>query len=278
MILAGITKKIIVALAECGGLEEITELGRHQVVEVLEDLIKYYDKQEKFEERKLRFEEREKEIQVAIMSAQKPPRKLPKLPDPPEKPEVKPVSTLARGERFKLERKTLGFYLTGHPLDDYPNVSRLSQYTIDDILEGNADDKETVSIPVVISEIKKKRTRKGKNMAVMVIEDRTGRMEATVFPKDWEKLESSFEEDMIAVIKGRINKTESEEEDVPSIVSVSINKVEPVSLDMATKLNNILFSLSDGSLVTFVPDDNTDCSTWQQAKAYVENVIRMGYR
>lgn len=278
MILVGIGKKTIVALAECGGLEEITELGRHQVAEAVEALTKYYSKKQAWEERKIRFEEREKEIQTAIMAAQKPPRKLPKLPDPPEKPEIQAVSTLSRSERLKLERKTIGFYLTGHPLDDYPGVSRISQCTVDDILEGNVDNNETVSIPVVVSEIKKKRTRKGKNMAVMVIEDRTGRIEATVFPRDWDKLESILEEDMIAVVRGRVNKTESDDEDVPSIVSISINGVEPVGQDMAVGLSEIVLPLKDGSKVMFIPNDNTNHSTWQQAKAYVENVIRMGYK
>jgi DNA polymerase-3 subunit alpha len=278
LILAGVNKKTIVALAECGGLEEITELGRHQVVDLLESLIKYYDKKEKFEERKLRFEERNREIQDAITAAQKPPRKLPKLPDPPEKPEVQAVSTLSRGERLKLERKTLGFYLTGHPLDDYPGVSRLAQYTIDDILEGNVGNNETISIPVVISEIKKKRTRKQKNMAVMIIEDRTGRIEATVFPRDWDKLESSFEENMIAVVRGRVHKTESDDEDSPSIVSISINGVEPITEDMAIRLNEIVLPLQDGSKVTFLPNEYTNISLWQQAMGYVQNVIRMGYK
>jgi DNA polymerase-3 subunit alpha len=276
MIIAGITKKTIVLLAECGGLEEITELGRHQVADLVELLTKYYSKLASWEERKIKFEARTKEIETAILAGEKPPRKLPKVPEAPEKPEIQAVSTLERGERLKLERKTLGFYLTGHPLDDYPGISRVSQYTVDDILEGNADDKETISIPVVVSEIKKKRTRKGKNMAVMIIEDRTGRMEATVFPKDWDKLESIFEEDMIAIVRGRINKTETEEEDTPSIVSISINGVEPISANLATKLNNISLSLSDGSLVTFVPNSNTNYSTWQQAQVYVENTIRMG--
>jgi DNA polymerase-3 subunit alpha len=278
LVLAGVKKNTIVALAECGGLEEITDLGRHQVVETIESLIKYYDKKASWEERKIRFDEREKERQAAILAAEKPPHRLPKLPDPPIKPEVQAVAVLSRAERLKLERKTLGFYLTGHPLDDYPGLSRIAAYTIDDIIEGNVDNNETISIPVVISDITEKRTRSQKNMAVMIIEDRTGRIEATVFPKDWTKLKPIFEENMIAVVRGRVNKIESEDEDTPSIVRISINGVSPVNQDMVVELSNIVLPLKDGSQVVFVANENIDHGIWQQAVAYVQNVRRMGYK
>lgn len=278
LINAKVKKNVLVALAECGALEEITELSRDQVKEHAEALIKHYKKVENWENRAKRFKIREEEIKQAVADGHKPPRHLPKLPPRPKLNPIKPGDPLTRLQRIKLERKTLGFYLTGHPLDDYPGLVRLTQYTLQDILTSdNIRDKQKISIPIVVSSISKKRSSKGKNYATITIEDCTTRTEATVFSRDWDRLKDTIEENTVCVLQGRVNKEYSDDEGSPSIVRLSVFDISKVDTDMSHKIKDIVLQLKDGTTVTFKPDDDQDITTWQRAAIYCDNLQRMGY-
>jgi DNA polymerase-3 subunit alpha len=97
---------------------------------------------------------------------------LPQLPDCEEWDEK---------EKLRKEKESLGFYITGHPLDRFKSeVARLATSTIQDL--GSLTDKKTVSVAGVIAELKIKRTKRGDKMAILTVEDQTGSTEVIVFP------------------------------------------------------------------------------------------------
>ena len=276
VVLAKVKKNVLGALAECGALEEITELSRSGIKEHTELLIKYGKKIENWEARVIKVGENDRLIKEAVADGKKPPRRLPKLKEKPQLEEIEIASVLTRAERLSLERKTLGFYLTGHPLDDYPGLLRLAQCDIAKIKEGTVLDGTKVAIPAVISSITKKRSRKGKHYAVLIIEDQTGRIEATVFARSWEKIKDILEEEQIAILRGRVNQEERQSEDSPAVVRISVNDVSPVEGDLLDLVYDTDTQLNDGTIVTFVPSENQNVSVWQQVVAYIENLRRMG--
>ena len=272
-----VKKDVIKALAECGALGSISEYSRNQIVDSIQDLIDYFKKMENWKAQKIKREERTQERLDAVANGLKPPRNLPKIKDPPVLPEMPEPETLSRRERLELERKTLGFYLTGHPLDDYPGLLRMSKYSISDIQLGNTSDSEKISIPIVISSITKKRSRKGKNYAIIGMEDSTGRVEGTIFSRSWEELKDKIEEGTVNVAKIVTRKTIIDKE-APPIINISVNHVKPVDVDNVIKISNIDMTLDDGTRIQFIPSNNQSVSKWQQAEAYASNLKRMGYR
>lgn len=272
LILAKIKKNIITALAECGALEEITSLERWQIVEHLPELIDYHKKIEKYNDRAIRIKEREAEILKAVEDGKKPPRKLPKLKERPEKPKIESGESLSRAERLKLERKTLGFYLTGHPLADYPRLLEMAQYTIEDVKEGKIKNKEFVKLPVVVSSCIKKRSAKKQDYAVLTIEDMTGRIEVTVFPKTWQKIGKEIEEAQINIITCRVGIIE--QDDGPPVVNMILQNIVKSSVGLET-MTNISVRLKDSTLVTFIPRKDCDYNNWKQASSYAANLKRM---
>lgn len=264
----GINQSNIKALAECGALEEITELGRKQVGEILPELVKYYDKLERWNEQARKYEENERAILEAISNAQKPPRRRPKLKEMPIKPEIKPDKNLSKSERLALERELLGFYLTGHPLDDYPDLYKFSKTTISDIKDGLLEDRSIVSVPAVISTITLKNTKAQKPMGILLLEDQTGRIEGAIFPKKWVDLKDIVKERTVNIIVGRVNKIESEDEDMPPIIKFSIEGIEEIE---QRKDRRLFIVLKDGTSVEFLPDST--CTSWSQAVAYANNII-----
>jgi DNA polymerase-3 subunit alpha len=271
LIAAGASSKDIKALARCGALESITELGRESIVNAVDDLIKYYNKLSKWEERKQRFDERENEIREAIQAGHKPPKHLPKLPTPPEQPKVEDSIVLSKEERIQLEHETLGFYLTGHPLDSYPDLYRIATHNLERILSENLNGAQ-VRFPAVISTLNKKRTRKGKDMATLIVEDKTARAEVTIFPSTWKKLKDEIAENMIAVLTCKADREAGEEASITRLVLNDFQEVTDPSIFEAQMMDDLVMHLGDGSMVRFIVTERTPRGGWERAIAILNNL------
>lgn len=275
-----INKGSIKALAACGALEGISDLPREQLVDNLEGLFKYYDKLSKWKERLQRIKEREKEIQEwnANPIGTKP-RRLPqpKENSEPKIPEIVESDITDKPSRLSLERQTLGFYLTGHPMDEYPGLSRLAKYDIAEIKEGkNITSGTPIMLPAVVSAIRDIRTKSGAKMAAVNIEDKSGRMEATIFPKQWRYIEPNLQEDTVNIVKGTVQVVESDSSDSPPIVKVIINDLQLVKEDSAEgQIHPIQITLRDKTTVKFTPLEDVNYQAYQQALAIASNLQRM---
>jgi DNA polymerase-3 subunit alpha len=118
----------------------------------------------------------------------------------------------------------LGFYITGHPLDQYKDkVAELATHTTS-TLEGLAKGAE-VALCGILTAVVRKRTREGKPWAAMQIEDLEGSVEAMVFSTQFERLNPSLNEDKAVLIRGLV----LPEENAPPKISVQ----EIVPLDLA---------------------------------------------
>jgi len=271
MITCGINKGAVKALAACGALEEISDISRSILLYNIDPLIKFYERLDKWNERNKRIAVREKEITAAVDAGNKPPRRLPKNRECPEYPELEDVPSKERKNKLTLERETLGFYLTGHPMNDFPGLLHHAQHTVQDLKEGKAFNSEKIHLPIVISALNERRTRKGQNMAVLTIEDKSGRIEATIFPRQWRKLKSIAKEDTVSIIDGTVRMIEVDG-DVPPIVRIIVNNIKIVN---EQDINPIDMKLKDGTRIKFTPAEDQSFSAYQQALAIVSNTKRM---
>lgn len=273
-----INKGSISALAQCGALEDLSDLAREQVVANIESLVVYYQKQNKYEERKEKIKQREKEISIWEKLNEGPkPRKLPGINEKhiPVFPDIE-NNVGTKEDKLTAERKTLGFFLTGHPMDSFPGLSQMAEYTVNDVKEGKPDNKEKFSLPAVVSSIIEKRTRKGQNMGILIIEDKTGRIETTIFPRQWRKIKSVLREGEVYIIKCTA-RVESIIDSESRMVNLILDNAYIVDEDMELmNMQPIKVVLDDKTLVTFVPQEEQNYSKWQQAVAYAANMKRMG--
>jgi len=119
---------------------------------------------------------------------------------PPPAPEVPPWTMRERSQR---EKEVLGFYLSEHPLEPLRDrVAAVSTHNLAAIetLEEGAD----VRIAALVGEIKKLTTRAGKPMAIVTLEDLSGRVECTVFPELFEQARELLVADRIVMATGRV--------------------------------------------------------------------------
>lgn len=273
-----INKGVITSLLMCGAIEEITDVSRIELVEKLDEIIKYYKKEERIKEKKLEIIERTKEIEAWNLNpiGKKPRRKsLTKNDVLPDFPELN-NENLDTKKRLRFEREKLGFYVTGHPMDSYPGLSSMAEFTVAEVKDGKADTGTKLNLPIVISSISKRRTKKDKTWAILMVEDKTGRVEAPVFPRQWNKIGHLLEEDFVYVLRCSVKVEESDDENTPPIVSLIVNDVTKVDEDaQIIEMKKIDFSLKDDTIIEFVPGKEQNYYKWQQAVAFIENMKRM---
>src|SRR5438132_912640 len=86
-------------------------------------------------------------------------------------------------EKLRHEKETLGFYITGHPLNKYAEELRLFATANTETLHQHVD--EVVNIGGIVSSLKRSKIKKGPNegklMAKFVLDDQYGSVDVVVF-------------------------------------------------------------------------------------------------
>ena len=124
-------------------------------------------------------------------------------------------------ERLKLEKEQLGFYVSGHPLQEYTDIieyytSASTQTLTEHPIES------TVSVAGMITDVRNLTTRKGDSMAVLEFEDLEGSVKVVVFPEAYKEAGDLFEGRIVWIegtvkidqnIKNRNSDDENEQEE-----------------------------------------------------------------
>jgi DNA polymerase III subunit alpha len=105
-------------------------------------------------------------------------------------------------QRLAFEKETLGFYVSGHPLDRFAaEVSRFSKKNIAELI-GDAKSVEC-TIAGIVTDFRTRRTKKGDLMALFTLEDLTGAVETVVFPNSYPKFEPYMNADFPILVTGK---------------------------------------------------------------------------
>ena len=115
--------------------------------------------------------------------------------------EFKDIDEWADDEKLQKEKESLGFYITGHPLDRFTDViNRSANVTTQDLF--TIKDKSVVKLAGLINTMRIKRTKRGEKMAVINLEDKKGFTEVVVFPDVFAKSASLLNDERPLLITG----------------------------------------------------------------------------
>jgi len=117
---------------------------------------------------------------------------------------------------LSIEKETLGFYITGHPLLRF--ADRLQFVT--NANSGNLNekrDKDTVTVAGVVSSISEKTTKRKDIMCYLTLEDLQGSINIIIFGDVYKKYYSLLHEEEPIVIKGTLDAGAAEE--TPKIIA-----------------------------------------------------------
>ncbi|MEW6669292.1 MAG: DNA polymerase III subunit alpha [Thermodesulfobacteriota bacterium] len=134
-----------------------------------------------------------------------------------------PGSAWEEKEKLRREKESLGFYITGHPLDRFKaEIDRFSTGTVQTL--GSLNDKTVVRVAGVVGALKIKRTKKGDKMAILTLEDQTGSVEVVIFPDVFNTCSPLLKGDEPLLVSG----TAEVEENSAKIISSEVASLEEV--------------------------------------------------
>ena len=118
-------------------------------------------------------------------------------------PSLPPVPPWSGRDRSTHEKEVLGFYFSEHPLEHVrERIESLATHRIADAVQ--LEDRAEVRIAGLVGEVKPIMTRTGRPMAVVTLEDLSGRVECTVFPDTFEGARALLVPETIVVASGRV--------------------------------------------------------------------------
>ncbi len=183
-----VNKKVIESLIKCGAFDSF-KMKRSQLMAVFEEVVSAVQRIQK---------EKEKN-QMSMFEA------IAETTGTNENEQVNypDISEWDQKECLAYEKECLGFYITGHPLDNYKQA--LKAFTnVDTASALAAESEREVRIAGMISTIKKIITKKGDPMAFISFEDLSGTIEVILFPETFRNYDTLLEADHPLLIKGKL--------------------------------------------------------------------------
>ncbi|MCG6923110.1 MAG: DNA polymerase III subunit alpha [Acidobacteria bacterium] len=115
------------------------------------------------------------------------------VPDAPAWPEA---------ERLAFEKESLGFFITGHPLERFRGeLEQWASASTGRLDQAGANGE--VSVGGIVTALRLIKTKRGDRMASFVLEDLEGSVECLVFPETYKKTAGRLADDQVVLVKGR---------------------------------------------------------------------------
>ncbi len=124
-------------------------------------------------------------------------------------------------EISKMEKESLGFYITAHPLARYEALMKQRNITPTELLQNNDEDDDAeggtnsvltgdrfISVAGIVTEERVVQTKKGDKMSYLRLEDLTGSIEVILFPDLYRTAAPLVKMDKPIVITGTADRTE----------------------------------------------------------------------
>ncbi len=110
------------------------------------------------------------------------------------------VAEYSEDERLKREKKHLGLYLTGHPMNQYHR--ELSNFISCSLSDVESAEGKQVTIAGLIIAMRTRNTRRGR-MAILTLDDQSAWLEIPIYSELYESNKQLLQEDRLVIISGK---------------------------------------------------------------------------
>jgi DNA polymerase-3 subunit alpha len=115
-----------------------------------------------------------------------------------------PSAEFEKGELLRLEKETLGLYVSEHPLSDVRDqLRRKTDATIGE-LERRRDG-ETLTVGGIVTDVKHTTTKRGDLLVFLTLDDPTGSIEVVVFNATYAGARDLCVVDRLLIVRGRVD-------------------------------------------------------------------------
>jgi len=104
--------------------------------------------------------------------------------------------------RLQAEKETLGLYLQGHPIDEYEaELRKIAKDPLVSLQAGKGDQK----LAGLVVGLRTMKSKRGDTIAFVTLDDRTSRMDVSVFGEVYERYRNILMKDAVLVIEGEVS-------------------------------------------------------------------------
>ncbi len=108
----------------------------------------------------------------------------------------------SEAERLLFEKESLGFFISGHPLERFrEEIAQWASATTGTLAQAPASGE--VAVGGIVTALRLIKTKKGDRMASFLLEDLEGSVETLVFPEAYKKAGGRLVDDQVVLVKGR---------------------------------------------------------------------------
>ena len=163
-----------------------------------------------------------------------------------ETPELDPL------ERLMREKEQLGFYISGHPLEEYGDIIENYTSTSTQSLAENRIDSE-VDVAGMITEVNNHTTKKREPMAVIELEDLEGAVKVVVFPDAYKNAVELVEGKVVWIrgtvkLDNRNRNSDSDEDTQKDALQIQANKILDIESVAEQQTSALEVTISESDL------------------------------
>ncbi|MCI0400000.1 MAG: PHP domain-containing protein [Gammaproteobacteria bacterium] len=132
------------------------------------------------------------------------------------------VSPWSKKESLAYEKESLGFYASGHPLEDHAeSIRALTQFDSGNISEATHGDQ--VGMGGIIVDLSTRTTKKGDRFALFRLEDQFGAVKVVCWPEQFNRYKNLIQSDEVVMVRGRL---ELSDEGDAAIIAQEVHQLE----------------------------------------------------
>ena len=115
------------------------------------------------------------------------------------------------------EKEMLGLYISDHPLEGIEQIlAPRRERSVAELVE--LPDGSVVTVAGAITSLARRQTRNGAHMATFTLDDRTGMIPVTVFPRALEAQDGLLVDEAVVILRARVDRREEE----PKLISIGL--------------------------------------------------------
>ena len=166
--------------------------------------------------------------------------------DPYEK--YKNIPELTLSERLELEKKSLGYYLSGHPVLAIENkVKKIRSKAIGQL----SNETKKASLVCLINSVRQIKDRKGKPLTFINFDDGSGIMDGIVSSEVLEKCHNILKEGAILSLKGTIEVDDYKTNDLGSLMfRMRVKEAHDLDEELDKRIDEVILNIKESDLAS----------------------------
>jgi DNA polymerase-3 subunit alpha len=159
--------------------------------------------------------------------------------------DVKPWSLV---EMLTAEKKALGFYITGHPLDAHNEViSKLGAASSIELAAVESGGRARAA--GMVKDLQLKTTKKGDRFAIFQLEDHAGAVKCVAWPEPFRRHSTVIRAEAVVLVTGRIENSDE------GMVTLMVDRVGDLDQAIQQKAREIIVRLPTAADISKICDD-----------------------